>query len=75
MTLNPGGGGELTSWGGGVPFPSCIWTYLSAVFSPTETEHLCSCLYTTLPVHVGIGHMVTTPPHPLDLDRQMLVKT
>ena len=39
----PMGGACLggTMW----PIPSCIWCYLYASSSPTETDHQCSCLY------------------------------
>ena len=33
--------GGCTIW----PIPSCIWCYLYAVLSPTETDHQCNCLY------------------------------
>ena len=33
--------GGWTMW----PIPSCIWCYLYAVLTPTESQHLCSCLY------------------------------
>ena len=39
-----GGGvwpGGCTMW----PIPSCIWCYLYAASSPTETHQQCSCLY------------------------------
>ena len=33
--------GGCTMW----PIPSCIWCYLYAASSPTETHQHCSCLY------------------------------
>ena len=42
--------GGCTMW----PIPSCMWCYLYAASSPTETQHQCSCLYTVGPLHAGI---------------------
>ena len=40
--------GGVCSWGGVNmwPVPSCIWCYLYAASTPTETHQQCSCLYT-----------------------------
>ena len=51
----PGGSaGGCTMW----PIPSCIWCYLYAASSPTETHQQCSCLYSGGARHDGIH----TPP-------------
>ena len=46
--------GGCTMW----PIPWCIWCYLYAASTPTETQHQCSCLYSAGPLHDGIH----TPP-------------
>ena len=47
------------------PIPSCIWCYLYAVSTPTESQQLCTCLYT------GWSCDTHAPP----VDRQTPVKT
>ena len=45
------------------PIPWCIWCYLYAASTPTETQHQCSCLYSAGPLHDGIPPTVDRMTH------------
>ena len=60
---DPGGvwPGGCTMW----PIPSCIWCYLYAASTPTETHQQCTCLYTAA-WSCDLQGMLGYPPPPVN---------